>query len=97
MILTLSSTDTYSDASTTDTFKNIMGKGEIAHNERFLLFLQCFLLNQIIVSPFVHILYIIPLFGAKCEEPKICISDRGLRRGMLRETTPSSTAASQFE
>ena len=36
-------------------FKNIVGKGEIAHNEQLLLFPKCFLLNQIIVSPFVHI------------------------------------------
>ena len=32
-------------------FENIVGKGEIARNEQFLLFPQCFLLNQIIVSP----------------------------------------------
>ena len=37
-------------------FENIVGKGEIARKEQFLLFLQCFLLNQIIASPFVHIL-----------------------------------------
>ena len=36
-------------------FENIVGKGEIAHYEQFLLFPQCFLLNQIIVCPFVHI------------------------------------------
>ena len=34
-------------------FKNIVGKGEIAPNEQFLFFPQCFLLNQIIVSPFL--------------------------------------------
>ena len=27
-------------------FENIVGKGEIAHNEQFLLFPQCFVLNQ---------------------------------------------------
>ena len=32
-------------------FENIVGKEDIAHNEQFLLFPQCFLLNQIIVSP----------------------------------------------
>ena len=32
-------------------FENIVGKGEIAHNEQCLIFPQCFLLNQIIVSP----------------------------------------------
>ena len=33
-------------------FENIVGKGEIANKEQFLLFPQCFLLNQIIISPF---------------------------------------------
>ena len=42
-------------------FENIVGKGEIGHNKQFLLFPQCFLLNQIIVSPFVHIFDIISL------------------------------------
>ena len=39
------------------TFENIIivGKGEIVRNEQFLLFPQCFLLNQIFVSPSVHI------------------------------------------
>ena len=55
-----------------------MGKGEIARNEQFLLFPQCFVLNQIIVSPFVHILDIIPLFTAELEAPKIGISGKGL-------------------
>ena len=35
-------------------FENIVGKGEIAYYEQFLLSPQCFLLNQIIISPFVH-------------------------------------------
>ena len=52
-------------------FENIVGKEEIAHNEQFLLFPQCFLLNQKIVSPFVHIFDIISLFAAELEEPKI--------------------------
>ena len=55
-----------------------MGKGEIAHNEQFLLFPQCFLLNQIIVSPFVHIFDIISLLAAELEKPKIGISGKGL-------------------
>ena len=54
-------------------FENIVGKGEIACNEQFLLFPQCFLLNHIIVSPFVHIFDIIALFAADYEEPKIGI------------------------
>ena len=59
-------------------FENIVGKGEIARNEQFLLFPQCFLLNQIVVSPFVLIFDVISLFGAEFEEPKIGISGRGL-------------------
>ena len=59
-------------------FENIVGKGEIACNEQFLLFLLGFLLNQIIVSPFVHIFDIISLFAAELEKPKIGISCKGL-------------------
>ena len=55
--------------------ENIVGKEEIARDKQFLLFPQCFLLNQIIVSPFVHILVfdIISLFAPEFEEPKIAI------------------------
>ena len=59
-------------------FENIVGKGEIAHNEQFLLFPQCFVLNQIIVSPFAHILDIISLFAAELEKPKIGLSGKGV-------------------
>ena len=59
-------------------FKNIMGIGEIARNKQFLLFPQCFMLNQIVVSPFVHIFGIISLFAAEFEDPKIGISGKGL-------------------
>ena len=52
-------------------FENITGKEEIARNEQFLLFPQCFLLNEKIISPFVNIYDIISLFAAKLEEPKI--------------------------
>ena len=55
-------------------FENIVGKGEIARNKQFLLFLQSLLLNQIIVSPFVHIFDIMSLFAAELEKPKIGIS-----------------------
>ena len=54
-------------------FENIMGKEEVAHNEQFFLFPQCFLLNQKIVSPFVNIHDIISFFAAELEEPKIGI------------------------
>ena len=59
-------------------FENTVGKGEIARNEQFLLFPQYFLLNQIIVSPFVHIFAIIFLFAAEFEEPEIGISGKAL-------------------
>ena len=55
-----------------------MGKEEIAHNEQFLLFPQCFLLNQVIVPHFVYIFDIIFLFAAEMEEPKIGIWGKGL-------------------
>ena len=55
-----------------------MGKGEIACNKQFLLFPQCFLLNQIIVSLYLHIFDIISLFAAELEECKISISGKGL-------------------
>ena len=54
-------------------FENIVGKEEIARNEQFLLFPQCFLLTQIYVPPFVHIFDIISLFAAELGEPKIGI------------------------
>ena len=55
-----------------------MVKGEIARNEQFLLLPQCFLLNQIIVSPFVHIFDFISLFAAELEGPKIGTWVKGL-------------------
>ena len=59
-----------------------MGKEEIARNEQFLLFPQCFLLNQKIVShPFVNIFDIISLFAAELEKRKIGISSKGLTKG----------------
>ena len=60
--------------------ENIVGKGEIAHNEQFLLFPQCFLLHQISVSPFVHIFDIISLFAVELEESTFGTSDKGLRQ-----------------
>ena len=45
-------------------FENIVGKGESARNEQFLLFPQCFLLNQIPVSLFVYIFAILSFFAA---------------------------------
>ena len=58
-------------------FENIVGKEEIAHNEQFLLFPQCFLLDQEIVSPFVNIFAIISLFTAELESPKLASEVKG--------------------
>ena len=70
--LTLYSIDTPLTHQQQTAFENIVGKGEISHNEQFLLFPQCFLLKQITVSPFVHI-FAIKLFAAELEVPKIGI------------------------
>ena len=59
-------------------FENIVGKGENARKEQFLLFPQCFLLNQIFVSTFVHVFDIISLFAAEFEKPKIGLTGKGL-------------------
>ena len=64
-------------------FENIVGKEEIALNEQFLLFPQCFLVNQKIISPFVNIYDIISLFAAQLEEPKIGMWDKGLIQVIL--------------
>ena len=50
-------------------FENIVEKEEIARYEQFLLFPQSFLLNQIVVPPFVHVLDFIFLFAAELKEP----------------------------
>ena len=46
-------------------FENIVGKEEIARNKQCLLFQQCFLLSQKIVSPYVNIYDIISVFAAE--------------------------------
>ena len=56
-----------------------MEKEEIAHNEQFLLFPQCFLLNQKIISPLLNNYDIISVFAAELEELKIGIRGKGLR------------------
>ena len=48
-----------------------MGKEEIARNEQFLLFTQCFSTQSDNSAQFVHIFDIIFLFAAELEEPKI--------------------------
>ena len=56
-------------------FEKIAVKGEIAHNEQFLLFTQCFLLNQITVCSFD----IISFFATELEKPEISKSGKGLK------------------
>ena len=63
-----------------------MGKDEIASNKQFLLFPQCFLLNQTSESPFVYIFDIISLFAAEFEKPKIGISGKGKKTTFLFNT-----------
>ena len=58
-------------------FVNIVGKEEIAHNEQFPLFPQCFLHNKNGTSPYVIIYHIIFLFAAEFEEPKIGMWGKG--------------------
>ena len=66
-------------------FENIMGKVESVVNRHFLLFPQCFLFNQITVSPFVHIFDLVSLFAAVFEEAEIRISGNRLT---LSQTSP---------
>ena len=58
---------------------SILSAYTLARNKQFLLFPQCFLLKQIIVSPFAHIFAIISLFAAALEELKISMSGKVLR------------------
>ena len=64
--------------------ENIVGNGEIACDEQFLIFPQCFLINQVIVFPFVHIFDIVFLFAAELGKPKIGISGKGLSDQLLK-------------
>ena len=54
-------------------------KEEIARNEQFLLFPQCFLLNQTTVTSFINIFDILFSIAAQLEEPKNGISVEGLQ------------------
>ena len=69
--LTLFSVDTHFNTKQQTAFENIVGKEDIALKEQFLLFPQCFLLNQKIVAPFVNIYDMISLIAAELEESKI--------------------------
>ena len=73
-----------------------MGKEEIARNEQFHLFPQCFVLIQIIVSPFVHIFDIISVFAAEFEKPKIAILGKGLRKILTTEQINKDCSSLSF-
>ena len=63
-------------------FENIVGKGEIAHNEQFLLFPTMFSTqsdNCIPICPYFDI----SLFAAESEGPKIGISGKWLIQGVI--------------
>ena len=56
--------------------KKIMGKGENTGNQHFLLFLQCFRLNQIQKSPpQLHSSFAVASYLAEC---KICLFGKEL-------------------
>ena len=80
MCLTLYSIDTHFITSKQTAFENIVGQGEIARHEQFLLFPQYFLFKQITVYSFVHIFEIISLFASELEKPTTDIWGKGLRR-----------------
>ena len=60
-------------------FENIVGKGEIARNKQFLLFPQCFQLNQIIVHLFMFLKFYVHLL-LNCKKPKIGVAGNGLSK-----------------
>ena len=61
-------------------FENIEGKKKnLLVTSNFSFFHNVFYsMNQIIVFPFVHMFYLLSLFAAEFEEPKIGISSKGL-------------------
>ena len=69
--LTHSHTMTPFDAPGKHSFENTVGKGEIAHNEQFLLFPQCFLPIWITLS-FSSNLKLSSANSFSLEESKIC-------------------------
>ena len=65
-------------------FENIVEKEEIARYEQFLLFPEFFLLNQKIVSLFVHIFDITSSLAAELEEPKLGCEVKGKKEGLVK-------------
>ena len=76
VVSTLYFIDSHFNASTIDSFWK--------RNKQFLLFPQCFLLNQKILSLFFNIFYIIPLFAVELEEPEIGMWGKRLNPSKLQ-------------
>ena len=78
-------------------FENMVGKGEIARNEQFLLFPHCFLLNQIMVSPLVHMFDIMSLFAAEFwKTPKLAYEVK-VKHTDYKENTVEKDKIAHFE
>ena len=58
-------------------FENIVGKGEIARNEQFLLFSQCFLPFFMNFPPFLSNSKLLSATSFSLEESKICCLGKG--------------------
>ena len=58
-------------------FENTVGKGEIARNEQFLLFPQCFLSVWITFCHFHYNLLLSSANSSSLEESKICRLEKG--------------------
>ena len=70
-------------------FENVVGNEEIARNEQFLLFPQCFVLNKIIVPHLSIFLTSYFYLLLNMEEPKIGISGKGLNANCNIISVPS--------
>ena len=71
--------DTRFEAAKTDILRKHCGnRTNCSKKNKFLLYPQCFPLNQVTVPPFVHIFDIVSLFAAEFEEPEIGVSVKGL-------------------
>ena len=71
------SIDTHFEHQKQTFLKNIAGKREIACNKQFLLFPQCLVLNQVILSQLVHIFDIISFTIGCPDVTNISISSSG--------------------
>ena len=83
-LLTLYSIVTHFDTLTTrQLLKTLWEKKKLLLTSNFFFSHNVFLLNQIIVSPFVHVFDTIFSFAAEVEEPKIAIFGKGLTQDKI--------------